>query len=221
MRVGARAAGAVASLAALLALAACSGSSTLTRAAAPSATVSEHVTSSSSARRALLGAADVGLLKPVTYRRPTTPLFCRPRDAPTVFDETHAVDLVGARFGSSDPKADLVEEVYLYRTVADARAALETMQGDMDCATGHIYNGDGTTDVVAVGASYDYSTKLTAQLAYGWSLLTKTIGGIEIAVPEGTSVMLFRYTAAFSAKTTKLPDAFQLASTAASRLSRA
>jgi hypothetical protein len=90
----------------------------------------------------------------------------------------------------------------------------------MDCAAGHIYNSDGTSDVISIGASTDYSTRLTADFAFGWTLRTSDSRGILIAVPVGTALMVFRYTAGNFADADKLPDAFDLATTAFNRLSR-
>jgi hypothetical protein len=215
--------GVVASALALCALSACGGSDDKpAHSPTPTSTVKEHVISSAAAKKALLTAKDVGApLTKVAYRRPTSPLFCNPSTAPTVYAETGAGAVVGARFTSTHPTANILEEVYIYKSSTAARAALSMVQADMDCATGHIYNNDGTSALIAVGASTDYSAKLTADFVYGWSLRTTDSRGLELAVPVGTTLMLFRYTAGNKSDINALPDAFDLATTAVNRLSKA
>jgi hypothetical protein len=212
-------------LAIVLALSACGGgggdSKKPTKSPSPTTTVKQHVISSKSATGALLTSKDISSpLRLSIYHRPAFPLYCNARTAPTVYKETGATGLVGTRFVSKDPKADITEDVYLYKTAAQARSALSTVQTDMDCAAGHIYNSDGTSEVISIGASTDYSTRLTADFAFGWTLRTTDSRGILLAVPVGTALMVFRYTAGNFADADKLPDAFDLATTAFNRLSR-
>lgn len=213
-------------LATVLTLSACgggkSGDKKPTKTSTSTAAVKEHVTSSKAAAEALLTSKDIStpLVKGI-YHRPTNGLYCNPSSAPTLYTASGATGLTGVRFSSKVPKAEIIEDVYLFKSSALARNALNTVQSDMDCATGHTYNSDGTSDTVSVGASTDYSTRLTADFAYGWTLRTSGTRGIMIAVPTGTTLMIFRYTAGNQADTTKLPDAFDLATTAFNRLSRA
>lgn len=221
-----RAATVVSVLAGALALSACGGggspSHSSTHSTGPRSKPSQHVIAPAAASSALLASDGVGsLLKPAPYRRPTKPLYCRPAGSPTVAKESGATSVTGVYFTSANPKADLTEDVYLYPSSAKARSALNMVQGDMDCAGGRIYGSDGKSIRVAVGPSIDYSAKLKAEFAYGWSLRTVSTRGIEFAIPVGTALLLIHYEAGAKSRATKLPDAFDVARAAFDRLAHA
>lgn len=213
-------------LAVALTLSACGGGKSSdkksTKTPTPTVSAKGHVLSSKAAAAALLTSKDISTpLAQGLYHRPAKGLYCHASSAPTLYTASGAAGLTGVRFSSTNPKAEIIEDVYLFKSAALARTALNMVQSDMDCATGHTYNSDGTSETVSVGASTDYSTRLTADFAYGWTLRTVNTRGILLAVPTHTALMIFRYTAGDGADTTKLPDAFALATTAFNRLSRA
>ena len=214
-------------LTAVLTLAACGGGGKSSgkkpsTTPSPTKTTKQHVTSTKKVAAALLTSKDVSTpLAKAIYHRPDHGLYCNDASAPTLYKATGATGITGVRFASKDPKAEIIEDVYLYPSATLARAALNAVQSDMDCAAGHTYNSDGTSNTVSVGASTDYSTRLTADFAYGWNLRTTDSRGILLAVPTGTTLMVFRYTAGNFADANKLPDAFALATTAFNRLSKA
>ncbi|MDT4937177.1 MAG: hypothetical protein QOG80_848 [Pseudonocardiales bacterium] len=211
---------AVAVACALLA-SACSSGGGSTKPSTSAKPTPQRVVSTTTARGALLTGKDLGdTFTAGHYRAPTRSLFCASVGAPTVAKETSAAHLVGAQYSSRDPEANLVEDIYLYRSAAAARAALTAVQGDMQCATGHTYNADGSTDIMAVGAATDYSTRLTADLAYGWSLRSLSLRGIQFAMVAKTALIMLKYTIGTKSDAGKLPDAFDLAGTAYDRVSR-
>jgi hypothetical protein len=207
-----------------LTLAACGGSSSPKPSTTPPSTARpEKYVALKPAQAALLTQKDVGsLFTPATYHSPLVPPYCRDASAPTFANETSSIGLVGTLYGSKNPAATLTEEIYLYRTSAAAQAALVSLQTDMACVTGHQYNPDGTSTLISVGPGVDYSQRLAVDHAYGWTLRTTLLGGMQFGIVVKTTVIVLRYLIspnALSSKdgTSKFPDPFKLATVAISR----
>jgi hypothetical protein len=223
MRAGRTVAAVVAvSLTAALAAACGAGSKPAASTTSASAPRHVHLITAASARKALLGQKDVGdPLRPHPFYPPHYPLYCAPSGAPTVAKATASTGETGVAYTSGKPSVFLNEDVYLYHSADAAHAALALVQSDMDCVTGHTYNTDGTAQVIAVGASNDYTAKLAAQVAYGWSIRTTDDYGVQFAIVAQNALLLVKYTVGLKDDPKGLPDAFDLASRANDLMSRA
>lgn len=168
----------------------------------------------------LLEVADVGSgfiagsYEPATNGQPCTP------DEPPLSKKVPPVAAGGRSFDNAKAGAQFAEQVFIFSDEATAKQALATGERGMDCKTGKVFYGDGTTGSVTITAvSGDIAAQLDDPVdgAAAWSLENKDVDSSLIVVRAGVKLIVLTFSADPSADTTALPDSLKLTNAAVSR----
>jgi hypothetical protein len=156
---------------------------------------------------ALLRASDLG---PGFTEAPFTdspkPLPCGKPGSRSFNDQVPAAASAGRRLDAGALSATFSEEIRVYADSAGAQKALAAATAGLNCATGTLYGTGGATAKVTISKPQEVGAALNIDVGRGWRLKSSQIESIYLVGVIGRALLLLAFTNAPSADTTKLPD---------------